>query len=204
MLKKHKKLVDPNVERWRHFKKLMSKNENHLLFTGFVMLMTALVVLLSYNSFIKFQDRDSRKDDSRQPNSQFAENTVLSSAQKFGSRNANINISNVTTNSDEDKAFALDPSNQYLIMDISITNNSGTVQDFYPTKHLYVRDIEGGYYPLHPSMKVTKPLGSGSIKPNETLAGEISFAIPKNVSNPKLYVDLGWNNMSPVVYSVLK
>lgn len=128
---------------------------------------------------------------------------VLTSHQNAHSGAYSIVISNVSESDKHDPAFTIADSDTILSLTIAITNTSDVAQDLYPASQFYIRSNDGMAYQMHPTVFLTKPLQAGPVKPGESALGEISFAIPKSLSQPLLYIDLGWNNYVPVVYDVL-
>jgi hypothetical protein len=192
--------LEQRVEReWKYLRKIYIKDEDHLLFASFIIVLVGIIVL--FTLFIT----------SRIPQVQnivisngAAPVKVLSSAQTAKSSVYTIKISNVTENSSPDKAFTYPEDFTMLIADFSITNNSNATQNFIPVTQLYIRSSDGTVYPFHASMYVKKAVQFQHLNPGETQTGQISFAIPKAFAYPLLYVDLGWDNYVPVVFSPLK
>jgi hypothetical protein len=129
---------------------------------------------------------------------------VLTSHDTATTPSLTASIGNVTENSKFDPAFTLADGETMLIMTLSITNRTKVTQDFIPTSNLYIRTPVGDYRPLHPSMYVTKQIGSGKIAPGQTKTGQISFGVPDKASDLKLYIDTGWNDEVPVVFYALR
>lgn len=115
-----------------------------------------------------------------------------------------VSVSSISESNVPDPAFTLDDNETMLILTLHVKNNTKLTQDFIPTSALYVRTRSGDYRPLHPSMAVTKPIAGGKIAPGATLNGQVSFSVPKQATDPLLYVDPGWGNQVPVVFHVLK
>ena len=44
----------------------------------------------------------------------------------------------------------------------------------------------------------------GILTPGKTVTGQLSFAVPKILAHPLLYIDLGWGDTAPVVIDVMK
>ena len=81
--------------------------------------------------------------------------------------------------------------------------NTTQKQTLTPVTQLYVRDRDGGYYPLRASSYTFKnPLQATVLLPGQVVTGQIAFAIPKNTALPLLYIDFGWNDLAPSVISV--
>lgn len=183
---------------YRRFERF--RDENSLLFGIFVLGIAALVVINTvfwvYFSTEQYKQHQPKVlvpiHDSIVTSLESTENNVLSAR-----------VKNVTTNSRHDPAFTL-PSNQtMLIMDFTISNHSNDTQQLIPSTQLYVRSREGQTFELHASMHVKKPLAAQDLSPGETAKGEISFAVPKRLNTPLLYIDTGWSDSTPLVIDVL-
>ena len=112
-------------------------------------------------------------------------------------------ISQVTETSAPDPAFAIDTAHTFLILNVAITNHLSGPVDFMPVNHLYVRDNEGGTFPMHPASSLTSPIAAGKLQPGQTVSGQVSFVIPKKLARPLLYVDPQWDDLAPIVFDVL-
>ncbi len=200
MKRKQKPAQDDDVSKelkkeWKHLSKF--KDENHLLFAAFIIVLTSLVVL---NAFYIINNSNNQQ---RPIIVQDETTAVLTSHQIANNGAQTVSISNVAENDKMDYAFAIDPTETMLTMDISITNNTDATQTLIPVNQLYVRSTEGDYVTLHASMYVKNPLKSQELAPGKTATGQISFNVPKRVAKPLLYVDTGWNNHVPIVFDVL-
>lgn len=111
-------------------------------------------------------------------------------------------VENVGTITAADPAFAVDPSENMLVMKLTVKNTSSQKQHFIPVTQLYIRSGEGDYSALHPSSHVARPLPATDLYPNQSVSGEISFVIPKRLATPLLYVDTGWDSAAPIVVDV--
>jgi hypothetical protein len=193
--------IEQRVEKeWKYLRKIYIKDEDHLLFASFIILLVGVIVL--FTLFIT--SRVPQVQSIVVSGSGNAPTKVLTSEQTAKSSAYTINISNATENSTPDRAFSFPDNYTMLILDFTITNNSSVNQNFIPVNQLYIRSNEGVAYPLHASMNVKKPVQFQNMNPGETQSGQISFAIPKTLAYPLLYVDLGWNDYVPVVFNVLK
>lgn len=182
-------------------KKILAKNEDHLLFTGFVMVMTAIVVI---STVYLFNRTTIFIDSPVESGSESSPSYVLRSNDTATTDSSTISIKDVSEKSEVDRAFTISEEETFLIFNISITNNSPGEQDLYPVKQLYVRSKDGDYYPMHISSFIATPLEPATLKPGETASGQVSFAVPKTLANPLVYIDLGWNDIVPTVYDVLR
>lgn len=185
---------------WKLFKHF--QNENHLLVMAFVWLLIAIAIINTIYIIDRHTDQEEQREHNTTPTFSFV-GTTLTSQQEVKTPAFNAHVSNVYETDKTDYAFPFDTGQTILIFDISITNNTAASQDFYPANQLFVRDQEGGSYQPHASMYVTRPVAAQTIKPGQTVSGQISFAIPKRLTRPLLYVDLGWNNQTPAVFDVL-
>lgn len=176
---------------------LRSKTENHLLFAAFVVVMTSMVVIntIFILNYVPTVQQTAAPDDP---------NKILTSLQIAKTDAYEVKVSNVTENAKKDNAFTLAAGDTMLILDISITNISSGAQQLVPASQFYARDRKGGLYMLHPSSYVTNPLVLSTLQPGESITGQLSFAVPKVIAHPLLYVDLGWDNNAPTVIDVLK
>jgi len=181
-------------------KRFVGKNEDHLLFAAFLIVMTSLVVVNTIFIINKEPNRQNRISSGAISDSR----RVLSTLQKANSDAFDVKVSNVTVTQKTDRAFSLVPEDTMLIMDIAITNNSSGTQQIVPANQFYVRDRQGGIYMLHPSSYVTNPLSLTNVDSGKVVNGQLSFAIPKILAHPLLYVDLGWNDDAPIVIDVMK
>jgi hypothetical protein len=129
---------------------------------------------------------------------------ILTSLQSDETSAYTVKVKNVTENATNDPAFTIDPDHTMLIMDISITNHTPGKEDLVPVNQLYVRDHQGDTFMMHPSMFLKTPLAATTLDPGATVQGQISFDVPKNLPNPLVYVDFGWNHDAPTVIDVLK
>jgi len=173
-------------------------DENHLLLTGFVLLLCAMVIINTIfivNHFTK----------PTQVSVQAASysNHVINSGLTARTPAFNVSASQVYETTKTDMAFPIAGDQTMLIFTITITNNQQSAANFYPVNQLYIRDQEGSNYAPHASMYVTNPIAAQLVPPHKTITGQISFAIPNHLSRPLLYVDLGWGTQVPVVFDIL-
>ena len=178
---------------WKHFRRF--KDENHLLFAAFVIVLTSLVVLNAF--YVISKNRNNEVVVSNDANQ------VLTSLQSGNNPSQKVTISNVSENDKMDYAFTIDPSETMLILDVSITNTSSATKQLIPVNQFFVRTSQGETAALHASMYVTNPLKSEDLAPGQTAKGQISFNVPKREAKPLLYVDTGWDNYVPIVFDVL-
>lgn len=185
---------------WKHLKKFT--DENYLLFTAFIFLLAAAVII----NTVYIVKISSRPDENRVASTTITlpdSAKVLTSHQVGTNAALEVSVSDVTENDSPDNAFAILPTETMLILTISITNKTDDTQQLIPVNQLYVRSNEGDYSTLHVSSFVTAPLAATDLAPGKTATGQISFNVPKRVAHPLLYVDTGWANMVPLVFDVL-
>lgn len=180
--------------------KLLSKNEDHLLFTGFVILLIAGIIIAT----LYVSNRDLERYKIITKHYEASPSFILKSTEVASTDASKIIVSGVYETSELDRAFTIPDDQTFLIFKLEITNNTSGEQDLSPVKQLFVRSRDGDYYPMHITSFISEGLPATIIKPSETVSGEVSFAVPKKLADPLLYVDLGWNNQSPVVYDILK
>lgn len=186
---------------WRHFLKF--KDENRLLFTAFVVLLMSAIVINAI--FVVRYNRDRSHTPPAIKTVVVTDPAKVLTSQQVGNNDAmTVTISSVTENDKYDQAFTIDSSETMLILDISITNKTGSVQQLIPVNQFYVRTEEGDYSALHASSYVISPLEATDLAPNKTATGQLSFNVPKHVAHPLLYVDTGWGKNVPLVYDVLR
>jgi hypothetical protein len=186
---------------WRHFLKF--KDENHLLFMAFVILITATVVINA--AYIINRTRDTRRTPLKAKTVVYTDSSKVLTSQQVGANDAEtVKISNVTENDKTDRAFTIDSNETMLILNISITNSTNAAQQLIPVNHFYIRTNEGDIATLHASSFVTDPIAAADVAPGKTVSGQLSFNVPKHIAHPLLYVDTGWGKNVPLVYDVLR
>lgn len=178
--------------------KLVSLNVLKILLVG---LLVFAVVIAS--GTLVYLNNNSAKNSKTASIIVMSQSKVLKSQETARSDAYTINVKNVTENDKFDPAFTIGTDETMLIADISITNNTNSPQDVIPSVQFYIRTSDGLYYQMHPSMYVSNPLQAGKLEPGKTITGQISFAIPKILARPYLYLDLGWDNYVPIVYDIL-
>lgn len=175
------------------------KNKDFVLFVGIIVLITIFTsgFVAYYTSILTSKQKNNSATVLGNPAK------ILKSQEIAKTSAYTINILSVTENSKKDPAFTFADSDTMLIADVSITNNSSVTQDLIPSVQLYVRTSDGLYYQMHPSMYVTEPLQTTKLESGKTAKGQISFVIPKMLTHPYVYFDLGWENYTPAVYDIL-
>lgn len=195
-LEKETKKLDHEAKReWRNAIRFM--DENHLLFTGFVLLLAAAVIINTVY-VINHSGEQVVHHTSAASN-----NAIFKSLDHTQNRVAKVSIANVTESDTPDPAFPLNESQTLLVLDINITNLTTVSQRLVPSTQLFVHDRDGGLYVLQASSLVGDALVTQDVSPGATVKGQIAFAVPKRQTTPLLYVDLGWDNDTPIIYDVL-
>jgi hypothetical protein len=87
--------------------------------------------------------------------------------------------------------FASPAGMHYLILDLSVRNNSAKAIQVMPTTDTYVKDAAGHVIYVTP-FGLSRPFRAGELSPGETVNGQLSYLVP--VKSPlKLYVDSIWS-----------
>ncbi len=102
---------------------------------------------------------------------------------------ANFNIAvmrfswrdNVAT---EENMFKLDDKSKMVAVDTQILNLRDTSIWLAPSIESYIQDKYGEKYGMALAI-VDRPFDAGVYEPQQVASGELSYAIPKNISNPK-------------------
>ncbi len=175
------------------------KDEDRLIFAAFVLVMTALVVVSTMK--LINEERKEHYDVVRIPS---VSSKLLTTHQQGITDGYDVMIKDVGVSNEADRAFPLESDEVLLTMSLEITNRTNSQQDFVPVSQIYVRSKDGDYFQLHPSSHVKTPIAAGAILPGQTISGQISFAIPKRLSKPLLYIDPAWDDFAPVVFDVFK
>lgn len=184
---------------YKHFERF--RDENSLLFGIFVLALVALVII---NTLFWVQFTSKRYEKQNRQTATIANLTAKKSLQTAHNFAVSAKVENVGTSTDPDPAFPLKDGEALLTMSITITNNSGFVQQFIPTSQLYVRTVDGDYFIMHPSIKLTDPIQPvDALQPGKSVTGKVSFAILKDTSKPLLYIDTMWDDSTPLVIDVL-
>jgi hypothetical protein len=101
-----------------------------------------------------------------------------------------------------DAAFTPAPGDDIIIVPMIITNAGAQTRNFIPSTQIYLRDDEGMTYTMHPTLALTKPIPAAELKHGESAQGQVSFEVPKRISNFRLYIDSNWAGMAPVVFKI--
>lgn len=171
-------------------------NKDRVLFFGIIILVT---VMSSWFAASYPASQTKRVSGLQYGNA----NKILKSQEVAKTPAYTIQIISASENSQQDKAFGYEDSGTMLIASLAITNTTSVEQDILPSVQFYVRTTDGLYYQMHPSMFVTDPMQAGKIMPGAVIKGQISFVVPKSVTHPYLYLDLGWDGYTPAVYDIL-
>ncbi|MBL8121873.1 DUF4352 domain-containing protein [Candidatus Saccharibacteria bacterium] len=183
---------------YKHFARF--RDENSLLFGVFVFGVAAIVIIntLFWVHYTRNKTTEELKASTSVVSLQAS--TSLQTANNFA---VLAKISNVGTSKIEDPAFPLGSGKVLLTLDINLTNRTDKTQHLIPISHFYVRSPDGDNITLQPSSYLTKPLETQDLSPNQTVSGQLSFAIPEKQVKPLLYIDTMWNDATPLVVDVL-
>lgn len=88
------------------------------------------------------------------------------------------------------KPFAAPSGYEYLILALTVRNNSEEPFDALPTTDTYIK-TSGGHVSYVTPYTLAQPFRSGQILPGESTTGELSYLVPKN-SAYKFYVESDW------------
>lgn len=180
---------------WRNANRFM--DENHLLFIGFVFLIAAAVII----NTVYIINRTGKQVVNSSASA--LHGTIYKSLDHAKSRTIKASIANVTESDTPDPAFPLNSTQTLLVLDISITNDTAVTQHLIPSTQLFVRDRDGGYYILQASSLLSNALASQDVSPGSTVTGQVAFAVPKRQTTLLLYIDVGWDNDTPIIFDVL-
>ncbi len=178
------------------------RDDNHLLWAGLLLVLATLVTINA--AYIVTELKNDSESSSQSDAQPVTRPHVLRSTQTAHTPSLVASINKIAEIDKSDPAFTLEDNETLLSMMLTITNRTSSSQFFIPTSVLYVHTGKGDYRPLHPSIYVTDQIFSGTLKPGQTVSGQISFSVPKQEINPLLYIDTGWNDEVPIVFSPLK
>lgn len=193
-------IEDETKELRKEYGRLRKFSDENSLIVGVIALGVAALVVVStlYWVYVTEQNAALREDQHIQQLSR----RRTTSLERASNGTVEVTVKNVTTNSDADPAFGVSDDMTMLIMQMTIKNLSRQTQQLIPAHQLYVRSSEGDYQSLHASMHVTAPIPMKDLRPGESVSGEVSFAVPKRLDTPLVYVDTGWNASLPLVIDV--
>ncbi len=183
---------------YKRFRKF--RDENSLLFGVFVFGLAALIVI---NTVFWMHWTAQRLYDKASTHNVIVYPKVAKSLQDSRNDAVEVEVKNVQLNSKQDKAFALEEGMTMLIMNVTIKNTSKQTHELMPVNQLFVKTEVGDISKLHASMHVSSPLPASTVKPGQSVSGQVSFAVLKNTERPLLYVDTGWDDTTPLVIDVL-
>ncbi|HET6925186.1 MAG TPA: DUF4352 domain-containing protein [Candidatus Saccharimonadales bacterium] len=186
---------------WQQLKAVNIRDDEHLLFPTFIIVLLTIIVINTTYILNKQSAAAGRADEITNVVSR--PQKVLTSERTASSTAYTISVSRVTENNTFDPAFPYPANETMLILTLTIKNTSGGPQQLTPAQQLFVRSQDGDYAPMHASSYLATQLPAATVKPGQTVSGQVSFAIPKSQGRPLLYVDLGWNNYGPAVFDVL-
>lgn len=195
-LEQETKKLDREAKReWRNALKFM--DENHLLFMGFVFLLAAAVII----NTVYVINRSGKPVVNGSATAAYG--TIYKSLDQAENRVAKVSIANVTESDTPDPAFPLNDTQTLLVLDLTITNKTAVTQHLIPSTQLFVHDRDGGLYILQASSRLTNALAAQDLSPGASATGQVAFAVPKRQTTPLLYIDVGWDNDTPIIYDVL-
>ncbi|MGZ6004753.1 MAG: DUF4352 domain-containing protein [Candidatus Saccharimonadales bacterium] len=94
-----------------------------------------------------------------------------------------------TTNGSQ--PFIAPAGKQYVIANLKVKNRSDQPLQLLPSTDTYVKDQTGQVIYLSP-YALENPLRAGQLLPGETISGQVSYLVSKNIVN-KLYIDASWS-----------
>ncbi|QQS69893.1 DUF4352 domain-containing protein [Candidatus Saccharibacteria bacterium] len=103
---------------------------------------------------------------------------------------SSMTVTNVQHTSGK-KPFVAPLEFEYLLLTLTIKNNSEKPFDVLPTTDTYVKTSSGEVSYVTP-FALTRPFRSGQVLPGESTTGELSYLVPKNTAY-KFYVESGWS-----------
>jgi len=115
--------------------------------------------------------------------------------------NVGFGVARVTTDEAGDAVYKPNPGNKFVVVDISVDNNTSSQRPVVPVTQVYLKDQTGNTYFISPA-PMQNPLNAGNLVAGDNLKGQLSFEVPKDAKNLKLYFDPGWDNVSPFVFSL--
>jgi hypothetical protein len=168
--KKLSQVKSPDVKRhpgWNFEKKLFAGSV--VLFTISFTLLLAAIYIAGERTHVPFAGVEPGK-----PVSSGISTTTITNIQRSNGK----------------KPFAAPSGYEYLILTLTVRNNSEEPFDALPTTDTYIKTSEGHVSYVTP-YTLAQPFHSGQILPGESTTGELSYLVPKN-SAYKFYVESGW------------
>jgi hypothetical protein len=98
----------------------------------------------------------------------------------------------------------LRPDEVFLVFSLTVKNKTAISQPFYVSNQIFARDPKTGLLFTFSPAETSNPFPSGMIEPGQTASGQLSFVMPKSLTRPLVYVDLGWDDVVPIVFSPLQ
>ncbi len=89
------------------------------------------------------------------------------------------------------KRFAAPDGYEYVLLTLTVRNNSEKPLDVFPSSDTYIKTASGNVSYLTP-YDLVRPFHSGTVLPGESTVGELSFLVPK-YSTYKFYVEASWS-----------
>lgn len=78
---------------------------------------------------------------------------------------------------------------EFVIVHVSVTNNTNGYFDFAPVLQTYLKDGKGKQYNMAPA-DLKDPIQAGKISPGETRSGSLSYVVPVNSNQLSFHFDL--------------
>ena len=195
------KVEETAKKQWLKIDRYRRKNEDKILFAAFVVAIGAALIV---NTIYIVNRMPAYL--TNQPANRVALNpqTILKTSQMGNNGVFEVTISGVREDNTPDRAFPVGATDTVLIATVSIKNTTTSTKQLIPDSHIYVRSDDGVNYTSHPSSVLTSPLIFQEVAAGQTAKGQVAFAIPKSVTDPRLYIDPAWEDSSPIVYAVLR
>jgi hypothetical protein len=86
---------------------------------------------------------------------------------------------------------------EYVVVDVSITNDSQGDLAFIPVFQTFIRTDQGVGYDMSPLPGI-QPIYAGDITAGTTVSGELSYFVPNAEQNLTFFFDPGWNQQPAV------
>ena len=99
--------------------------------------------------------------------------------------------------------MGIEPSEDEKIISVqlTITNESDTDFEFYPTAQTFVRDNQGSQFIMVP-VELPLPFVATTIKPGETKTGQVSYLVTNRAVPLFLYVESRQSGAGPFVFKL--
>lgn len=118
-------------------------------------------------------------------------NTVLAFDHPAKTPAYDLHLLSQRRDSTGNQIFQPEPGHEFIIITLSLKNLSPKPVQFFPVLQTYLKDPSGQTYNLSPA-PLTSPINAGSLLPDDTVTGELSYQIPIGLSRLVFYFDPGW------------